>query len=185
MRSNCGAWNGNELGSTNGLVGGGGAAGGGTGLSIMEQAASANIAAVRLSVRIRFIAESPQDSGGDCDCRVRFGADNTGRGTALSSRKIDERSFPLVENDGPPAVQKDSVFGVPLHGARQHDGFKVTACRHQVLDRERMRHAIYGLLDDRPFVEVLRYIMRGGPDQLDAALMGLLIGPGAFETGQE
>jgi hypothetical protein len=41
------------------------------------------------------------------------------------------------------------------------------------------------LFDDRAFVEILRGEMGGGTDDFYAALVSLVIGPRAFETGQE
>jgi hypothetical protein len=41
-------------------------------------------------------------------------------------------------------------------------------------------HARRFLLDDRAFVEIGRDVVRGGADDLDAALMGLVIGLGAL-----
>ena len=48
-----------------------------------------------------------------------------------------------------------------------------------------MADALDVLVDDRPLVEVARYVVRGGPNQLHAALVRLVIGPRALEAGQE
>ena len=48
-----------------------------------------------------------------------------------------------------------------------------------------MIDALHDLLDDRPLVEVAGHVMGGGADQLDAAAVGLMVGLGALETGQE
>jgi hypothetical protein len=71
------------------------------------------------------------------------------------------------------------------HGARQHAALDVAALAREIFRRVAMADALDVLVDDRAFVEVARNIMRGGADQLDAALMGLVIGPRALEARQE
>ena len=41
------------------------------------------------------------------------------------------------------------------------------------------------LLDDRPFIQILGHVVGGCADELDAAVVGLLVGAGALEGGQE
>ncbi len=48
-----------------------------------------------------------------------------------------------------------------------------------------MIHARHVLLDDRAFVQIRGDVMRRRADDLDAARMGLMVGLGALEAGQE
>lgn len=48
-----------------------------------------------------------------------------------------------------------------------------------------MVDALNILFDDRAFVERGGHVVGGGTDDLDAALVGLVVGPGALEAGQE
>jgi hypothetical protein len=77
------------------------------------------------------------------------------------------------------------VFDEPFDGARQHHAFDVAADGGEGLGAHGMVDPLDVLLDDRPFVEFAGDEMRGGADQLDAALVGLRIRPRALETGQE
>ena len=57
--------------------------------------------------------------------------------------------------------------------------------RDEIFGRIAMADALDVLVDDRALVEVARDIMRGGADQLDAALVRLVVGPRALEARQE
>ncbi|MCY1242428.1 hypothetical protein D9M72_553880 [compost metagenome] len=48
-----------------------------------------------------------------------------------------------------------------------------------------MVHAEHFLLDDWTLVQVCRDVMRGGSDELHAAVIGLVVRLGTLETGQE
>ena len=71
------------------------------------------------------------------------------------------------------------------HRPRQHAAFDIAALADQVVGRVAVADALDVLLDDRPFVEVGGDIMRGGADQLDAALMGLVVRLRALEARQK
>ena len=83
------------------------------------------------------------------------------------------------------AVQQDAVLDKPLHRARQHHAFDIAANRSQGIRVHRMIDPLDALLDDRPLVEVAGDEMRRRADQLDAAVMRLVIRLGALEAGQE
>ena len=57
--------------------------------------------------------------------------------------------------------------------------------RDEIFRRVAVADALDVLLDDRAFVEIGGDVMRGGADQLDAALIGLVVGLGALEGRQE
>jgi hypothetical protein len=71
------------------------------------------------------------------------------------------------------------------HRARQHAAFDIAALAHQIFRRIAMADALDVLVDDRPLIERAGHVMRGGADQFDAALMGLMIGPCALEARQK
>src|SRR5262245_47431825 len=77
-----------------------------------------------------------------------------------------------VEDDGLVAVQQDAVFDVPADGTRQDDAFDVAAEAAEVVGVVAVVDAADVLFDDRSRVEVLRHVMGGGADQLDAAVIG-------------
>jgi hypothetical protein len=72
-----------------------------------------------------------------------------------------------------------------VDGAGQHLAFDIAADRDIVVCGLRMGDAGRVLLDDRAFVEIGGDVMRRGADQLDAALIGLLVGVGALELGRK
>ncbi len=72
-----------------------------------------------------------------------------------------------------------------LNSARQHDILDIATQRDEIIRCMRMIDALHGLFDDRSFVEIGGDIMRRGADDLDAALVRLVIRLGAFEARQE
>ncbi len=89
------------------------------------------------------------------------------------------------EHHGLAAVEDHPVLEMMPHGARQHAAFDVAALANQIAGRIAVADAFDILVDDRAFIERAGDIMRGGADQLDAALMGLMVGPRALEARQE
>ena len=85
-------------------------------------------------------------------------------------------AFLLITALRSPAPVLDSGLGPRLDIAPDTD---------QILFGGTMVHPFDILFDDRPFVEIAGDEMRGRPDQLDAALMRLAIGPRALEAGQK
>src|ERR1700710_3285993 len=71
------------------------------------------------------------------------------------------------------------------HRPRQHAAFDVAALANQILRRVAMADALDILVDDRTLIERAGDVMRGGADQLDAALMRLMVGPRTLEARQE
>ena len=108
------------------------------------------------------------------------------RGPAFKTGRRPPPAAPaLPEHHRALPRQQHPVLAVPLHGARQHLAFGVAADGGQVFHRLAVVHAGHVLLDDRAFVQVGRHVVRGGADQLDAALVRLPVGLGALEAGQE
>ena len=83
------------------------------------------------------------------------------------------------------AVEQHAVLAVPLDGAGQHLTLGVAALGGEVFHRLAMVHAGYVLLNDRAFIQVCRHIVCCGANELHAPVMGLVVGLGAFEAGQE
>src|SRR6185436_20439781 len=100
--------------------------------------------------------------------------------------------MPLVSADGDDlsihedyslaAVEDHAILEMMAHGARQHTPFDVAALAREVFRRVAVADALDVLVDDRAFVEIARDVMRGGADQLDAALVGLVVGTRALEA---
>src|SRR6201992_1308563 len=71
------------------------------------------------------------------------------------------------------------------HRARQHAALDIASLADEILGRIAVGDVLDILIDDRAFVEITGHVMSGGADQLDAALMRLVIGARALETRQE
>src|SRR4051812_47124004 len=84
-----------------------------------------------------------------------------------------------------PTIEDYAVLEMMAHGAGQHAAFDITALSREVFRRIAVANAFDVLVDDRALVEVAGDVMRGRADQLDAALMRLVIGPRALEARQE
>src|SRR6202012_851820 len=91
----------------------------------------------------------------------------------------------IHEYDGLAAIEDHAILQVTPHGPRQHAALDVAALAHEIVRRIAMADALDVLVDDRALVEVAGDVMRGGTDQLDAALMRLMIGPRTLEARQE
>src|SRR3984957_21123746 len=86
------------------------------------------------------------------------------------------------EDDRLPAVEQHPVLGVALHGARESEALVVPA----ELGDLRRGHGVVDpgdfLLDDGALIQVRGDVMGGGADELDAALVGLVVRAGALEA---
>ena len=91
----------------------------------------------------------------------------------------------LAEDDRPVPVEEHPVLGVPPHGSGEHAALDVLTERDQLVDGVGVGHALDVLLDDRALVERGGRVVRGRADELDAAIVGLGVGAGALERGQE
>jgi hypothetical protein len=69
------------------------------------------------------------------------------------------------EDDGLVAAADHPVLAVPEHGAGQDRALHVRAAALQIGDRVGVADADDVLLDDRPLVQFLRHVVRGGADQ--------------------
>src|SRR5579863_3012404 len=91
-----------------------------------------------------------------------------------ASRNDETRS--IHEHHGLAAIEDHAILQMMPHGARQHAAFDIAALAHEVVRRVAMADTLDVLIDDRTLVEIAGDVMRGGADQFDAALMGLMIG---------
>ena len=76
------------------------------------------------------------------------------------------------------------MLGVPLDGARQCAVLRSPPT--SVSASALIEWFTGGILlwDDRPFVEIGSDVVRGGADQFDAALVGLIVGPRPLKLGR-
>src|SRR5258708_39634461 len=98
---------------------------------------------------------------------------------ANNPRPINKEHFGLA------AIEDDAILQVVADRARQHAALDIAALASEVVGRIAMADALDVLIDDRAFIEVAGDVMRGGADQLDAALVRLVIRPRALETRQK
>src|SRR5581483_2704762 len=90
-----------------------------------------------------------------------------------------------IEYDGFISVNEYSILDMPAHRARQHRLLQLAPFLQQIVELVAVRDAAGRLLDDRPVVELLGHVVAGGADQLDAALVRLVIRLRADERRQE
>ena len=81
--------------------------------------------------------------------------------------------------------EEDAGLGVVADRARQDPSLDVAADGDEPLRRLGVGDADDVLLDDRALVEVGRHVVRRGPDELDTAVVRLVVGLGALEARQE
>src|SRR5690625_5466545 len=77
------------------------------------------------------------------------------------------------------------MLGVPLHCAGECAPLNVFAQRNHFFYRVGVIDALDVLFDDWALIEVSGDVMRGCADQFDAAVICLVVGTRALETGQE
>lgn len=91
----------------------------------------------------------------------------------------------LVENNRLCDVEKNPPLRHPLDSSRQHLALDVGALLDQVLGAHAVVDPSHALLDDGALVQVGRDEVGRGADDLDTAVVGLVVGLGALERGQE
>ena len=101
--------------------------------------------------------------------------------SAMNRRPPTSAFGALVEDDGAPAVDERAVLDVGAHGPGEHGDLEVAALAPQVVDVVAVADPDHVLVDDRPLVEVGGDVVGGDADQLDAALVRLVVRAGAAE----
>src|SRR5262245_40225910 len=102
-----------------------------------------------------------------------------------TSMPVPEAMPTMLEHHGFVAVDQDPVLQVPAEAARQDDLLDVAALAHEVRDGVVVADPDDVLLDDRAGVQLGGDVVAGGPDELDAAAVGLVVRAGADERRQE
>ena len=77
------------------------------------------------------------------------------------------------------------MLGVPLDGLGEDPALDVLPLALQGEGRVGVRGPGDVLLDDRTLVQIGRDVVGGGADELDTAVVRLVVGLGALEAGQE
>ena len=83
------------------------------------------------------------------------------------------------------SIQQHPPLRDPLHGTGQHITLDIRALDRQLLRTHAMIHPNDVLLDDGTLIEIRGDEMGGCADDLDAALVGLMVGFRALEGGEE
>ena len=104
---------------------------------------------------------------------------------ATGQAEYADTSVLLLEYNGPVFIQEYSIFDVPTYGSREHNFLEVAPLLHHILKSVFVRNSLNALLNDGSVVEYLGDVMCGRADELDAALVGLQVRPGAHKRGQE
>ena len=97
----------------------------------------------------------------------------------------DFLSILLVEHYGFSAIHQHPSFNMAAHSAGQHNLFQIPSLPYQIIDGIPVAHTHDVLLDDGTFIQIVRGIVRRGSDDFHASVIGLPIGVGADERGQE
>ena len=93
--------------------------------------------------------------------------------------------YSLAEHHRFVTIAQNTMLDVALNRPRQHQGLDIAAHLHQRLGRHGVIDSFDVLFDDRAFVQIFGDVMGRRADDLHAALMGLVIRPGPFETWQK
>lgn len=91
----------------------------------------------------------------------------------------------LVEHHSLVSVEQHPALGEVLHGGGQHVALDVAASVGQLLGAHAVVNADNVLLDDGTLIQIAGDEVRGGTDNFDTAVVGLVVGLGALERGQE
>src|SRR6476620_5149980 len=91
----------------------------------------------------------------------------------------------IHEHHGLAAVEDHAVLQMIAYRACQHAALDVATLASEIVWRIAVADALDVLIDDRALIEIAGDVMRGGADQLDAALVRLVIRPRALESRQK
>ncbi len=72
---------------------------------------------------------------------------------------------------------------MPADSLSEHALFQITPQPHEIIHPVAMSNTSDILMNDRAFIEIAGGIMRGGPDELHATCMRLVIRSSAGESG--
>src|SRR5699024_12858748 len=99
--------------------------------------------------------------------------------------ELGPNSRKSFDDDGAVSVHEPPTLRMPGHGSGQNGGFDALSALNEVRDRPIVVDPGDILFDDRTLVEVAGDVVSGGADDLHTAGMGLMIGLGPLEAGQE
>src|SRR6476661_10368506 len=91
----------------------------------------------------------------------------------------------IHEHHGLAAIEDHAVLQMIAYRACEHAALDVATLASEIVWRIAVADALDVLIDDRALIEIAGDVMRGGADQLDAALMRLVVGARALEARQE
>lgn len=95
------------------------------------------------------------------------------------------KTSPLIEDNSFVTIQQDAPFGNIFHSCGKDVALNIAPRVGQLFRTHAMVHSHNILLDDRTLIEVAGDEMGSGADDLDTAIISLVIGLGALERGQE
>src|ERR1700686_2745199 len=104
------------------------------------------------------------------------------RGSAWPFASVREE---FLKDYGFVAIKKNTGFNVPSNGAGEDNFLQVAAFSDEIFDCVAVRDADDVLFDDRAVVQDFGNVVAGCPDQLYAALKGLMIRACAHKCRQE
>jgi hypothetical protein len=117
------------------------------------------------------------------DARTPHGKRRVSARRGWAGEKSDFFSILLVKHHSFSAIHQHPPFDTAAHGAGQHNLFQIPSLPHQIIDGIPVAYTHDVLLDDGTFIQIVRGIVRRGPDDFHAPVIGLPIGIGADESG--
>ena len=119
------------------------------------------------------------------DARTPHGKRCVSARRGWAGEKSDFFSILLVKHHSFSAIHQHPSFDMVVHSAGQDNLLQVPPLSLQIIDGIPVSHADDVLLDDWTFIQIVRGIVRRGSDDFHASVIGLPIGIGADESGQE
>ena len=97
------------------------------------------------------------------------------------TKLTDFFSILLIKHHGFSAIHQHPPFNMAAHSPGQDNLLQIPSLPYQIIDGIPVPHTYDVLFDDGTFIQIVRGIMRRGPDDFHTPVIGLPIGIGADE----
>lgn len=102
-----------------------------------------------------------------------------------STKKGDMSSLLVFEDNGSCAVNYNSIVQKPANRSPERDALQVSTLPNHIFRQIAMGDSRNALVNNRPLIKLIADEMSGGADNLNTALVGLMIRLAALEAGQK
>lgn len=93
--------------------------------------------------------------------------------------------MPKLKHNSLSSIEEDFSLGNQLYGGGQHIALYVASLARQLLRAQSMVHSDHVLLNNWSLIQIAGHEMSSGTDDLDTAIICLVVGLGTLEGGQE